>query len=730
MVTIEETKPVTDSLANTEAPVADNAGAPSATPKIASNSIATSSAEEATTPVVENNATPQSSEESTTTEDNTLTILHTNDMHGRIVEESSVIGTPKLAEIAEENRQQGTTLVLDSRDAFQGLPISNSTKGEDMATIMNAVGYDAMTLGNHEFDFGLDQLKKLHDSVNFPIISSNVYVKGVRLFDASTIIDKNKAVDGDKVVVIGVTTPETATKTHPRNVVDVTFTDPITEVNTVISQVEANARAEGKTYNRYIILAHLGVDTTTPEEWRGDSLAKALATNIELAGKQVLVLDGHSHTALVEQFGNVTYNQTGSYLNNVGKITLNSEKILSNALIDAKTGKAVKEDEMVATLVNAIKDKYATQNAVVVLDNNPVELNGQRENVRVRETNLGNLVADALLDYSQTGFSHKSNLAVTNGGGLRETIKKDQPITKGDLIAVLPFGNVISQITVTGQQLQEMFTKSVGSILQNVDGKAVLDENGLPLLEPSGGFLQIAGAKVYYDPTLPAENRVRGIQILDPESNTYKALDWKGTYYLTTNDFLAAGGDGYTMLGGTREEGPSMDAVFADYLPKADLTSYAVINPNTRSVAISTANYKAMSTTQVTPTPDTPAPVVPAPLVSAPISPVPQVAPTPASSTSQDTSVSQGQEASSNKTTSTKVVNTPSLQITYDATSQQMVVTQTKSSSEVVPVSYQTAKTNKILPKTADEESVVSLLVGFGLLAAGLYGVRRKGYRN
>lgn len=498
-----------------------------------------------------------------------------------------------------------------------------------MATIMNAVGYDTMTFGNHEFDFGLDQLKKLHDSINFPMISSNVYVKGVRLFDASTIIDKNKAVDGDEVVVIGVTTPETATKTHPQNVVDVTFTAPITEVNTVISQVEANARAEGKTYNRYIILAHLGVDTTIPEEWRGDSLAKALATNTELAGKQVLVLDGHSHTALVEQFGNVTYNQTGSYLNNVGKITLNSEKILSNALIDAKTGKAVKEDEMVAILVNAIKDKYATQNAVVVLDNTPVELNGQRENVRVRETNLGNLVADALLDYSQTGFSHKSNLAVTNGGGLRETIKKDQPITKGDLIAVLPFGNVILQITVTGQQLQEMFTKSVGSILQNVDGKAVLDENGLPLLEPSGGFLQIAGAKVYYDPTLPAENRVLGIQILDPESNTYKALDWKGTYYLTTNDFLAAGGDGYTMLGGAREEGPSMDAVFADYLPKADLTSYAVINPNTRSVAISTANYKAMLTTQVTPTPDTPTPVVPAPLVPAPVSPVPQVAPIP-----------------------------------------------------------------------------------------------------
>lgn len=118
VVTIEETKPVTDSLTNTEAPVTDNAGTPSATPEIASNSIATSSAEEATTPVVENNATPQLSEESTTTEDNTLTILHTNDMHGRIVEESSVIGTPKLAEIAEENRQQGNNPSAGFRRCF------------------------------------------------------------------------------------------------------------------------------------------------------------------------------------------------------------------------------------------------------------------------------------------------------------------------------------------------------------------------------------------------------------------------------------------------------------------------------------------------------------------------------------------------------------------------------------------------------------------------------------
>ena len=214
-------------------------------------------------------------------------------------------------------------------------------------------------------------------------------------------------------------------------------------------------------------------------------------------------------------------------------------------------------------------------------------MNGQRENVRVRETNLGNVVADALYEYGQTGFSHKTDLAVTNGGGLRETIAKDKPITKGDVIAVLPFGNTISQIKVTGQNIADMFAKSLGSILQEKNGQPVLDENGQPLLEPSGGFLQVSGAKVYYDTTLPAEKRILHIEIKNPETGKYENLDPAKEYYLTTNDFLAAGGDGYTMLGGAREEGPSMDVAFADYLAKADLSAYSVINPNSRTISIS-----------------------------------------------------------------------------------------------------------------------------------------------
>ena len=158
----------------------------------------------------------------------------------------------------------------------------------------------------------------------------------------------------------------------------------------------------------------------------------------------------------------------------------------------------------IKAMLDDIQAKYKADSSKVVIENSPVKLSGDRMDVRVRETNLGNVVADALLDYGQSGFSHKSNLAVTNGGGLRETIAKDKPVTKGDIIAVLPFGNSVAQIQVTGQNIYDMFVKSLGSILQvDESGKNVLDENGQPLLEPSGGFLQEAGARVYYDTTLP-----------------------------------------------------------------------------------------------------------------------------------------------------------------------------------------------------------------------------------
>ena len=553
-----------------------------------------------TAPVTPSAETP-SSVPKTTEKD--LVLVHTNDVHGRIVEEkgrdknTSVVGDAKLATVIENERakKDQTTVVVDAGDAFQGLPISNSTKGEARAEILNKMNYDAMAVGNHEFDFGLDEAKKYKQILKFPLLSSNTYVNGARLFEASTIIDKDKSVKGDEVVVIGVTTPETATKTHPKNVQGVTFKDPIPEVLNVVKEIQAKAKATGDDYKTYVVLAHLGVDTTTPNEWRGSTLADELSKSPLLKGKRVVVIDGHSHTVESKTYGdNVTYNQTGSYLNNIGKVTLKPNSLLGTpSLIKASETTNVTPNAEVKKLVDQLKAKYDAENAVVVVKNSPVELSGTRENVRVRETNLGNVVADSLYEYGQTGFKNKADIAVTNGGGLRETIAKDKPITRGSVIAVLPFGNTISQISVTGKDVLAMFEKSLGSILQ-VDkaGKTVLDENGQPLLEPSGGFLHVSGAKVYYDTNLPSGKRVLRVEVKNHDTGAYDKLDLNRTYYLTTNDFLAAGGDGYTMLGGERQEGPSMDEAFKNYLEKADLTKYAVVNPNSRTISVDSKTYK------------------------------------------------------------------------------------------------------------------------------------------
>ena len=581
---------------------AEEATAPAESPAVVANPATSETPAAPTTEV----AIPTSAEsaeakeapaESPKSEEKDTVILHTNDVHGRIVEEKGVIGDAKLATVIEQERAKSNqnTLVVDAGDAFQGLPISNSTKGEARAEILNQMQYDAMAVGNHEFDFGLDEVKKYKEILKFPLLSSNTYVNGARLFEASTIVDKDKTVEGDEFVVIGVTTPETATKTHPKNVKGVTFTEPIAEVNKVIEEIQAKALAEGKDYKHYVVLAHLGVDTTTPVEWRGSTLAEALSKNPLLKGKRVTVIDGHSHTVESTTYGdNVTYNQTGSYLHNVGKITYKSRQLLGNPTqITAAEAKKLEANPKIEKLVKDIKQKYDAENAVEVVSNSPVELNGDRENVRVRETNLGNVVADSLYQYGQTGFSHPTDIAVTNGGGLRETIAKGKPITKGNVIAVLPFGNTITQIQVTGQQVLDMFEKSLGSILQ-VDkaGKTVLDENGQPLLEPSGGFLQVSGVKVYYDTNLPSGKRILAVQIKNRTTGLYDRLDLAKIYYLTTNDFLAAGGDGYTMLGGAREEGPSMDAAFEDYLKTADLTQYEKVNPNSRTISVDSKTFK------------------------------------------------------------------------------------------------------------------------------------------
>ena len=670
-------------------------------------------------------------------EEQDTVILHTNDVHGRIVEEKGVIGDAKLATVIEQERAKTnqTTLVVDAGDAFQGLPISNSTKGEARAKILNEMNYDAMAVGNHEFDFGLDEAKKYKEILKFPLLSANTYVNGARLFEAATIVDKNKDVEGDEFVVIGVTTPETATKTHPKNVKGVTFTEPIAEVNKVIEEIQAKALAEGKDYKHYVVLAHLGVDTTTPVEWRGSTLAEALSKNPLLKGKRVTVIDGHSHTVESTTYGdNVTYNQTGSYLHNVGRITYKSRQLLGNpSQIPAADAKKLEANPKIAAMVKEIKEKYDAENAVEVVSKSPVELNGDRENVRVRETNLGNVVADALYQYGQTGFSHPTDIAVTNGGGLRETIAKDKPITKGNVIAVLPFGNTITQIQVTGQQVLDMFEKSLGSILQvDKDGKTVLDENGQPLLEPSGGFLQVSGVKVYYDTNLPSGKRVLAVQVKNHTNGAYEKLDLSKTYYLTTNDFLAAGGDGYSMLGGVREEGPSMDAAFEDYLKTADLNQYEKINPNSRTISVDSKNF-TMSEEQGK--------------EQKPAKPGKDSATDPANP-EKDPAITPTQPGKNQETTPAKSGNDATkpgkVQEITPAKSEQDSATKTTPSEKnqgttpaqpsTVKVDYKAADkftnkttvSEKLLPNTGSEQSILMMLLGMILGATALWTSRKR----
>lgn len=566
-------------------------------------------------------------------EPQSFTIMHTNDIHGRLEGNGSdVLGMARLKTYKDQIEPD---LLIDAGDAFQGLPISNFSKGMDMAKIMNEVGYDAMAVGNHEFDFGFDTAMEYKEVLNFPLLSNNTFKDGKRVFDPYTILEKS----GKTYAIIGVTTPETATKTHPNNVVGVTFADPITETKKTINEIKNS----GQTIDAYVIAGHLGIDETTPHEWRGDTLAESLSK--EFNDLDITVLDGHSHTEVPggKHYGNVIYTQTGNYLNNVGLVngnwTDNSKKTAS--LTSAESLAGLEENPAVKALVDQARANFEKWGSEVVIDYNPYQFNGERDNVRTRETNLGNLIGDAMLDYGQTGFSTPTDFAVTNGGGIRANIEPGQ-VTLGDVIAVMPFGNSISQIKVTGAQVKEMFELSLRSAAQkDENGEIILDEYNQPKLGANGGFLHVSSTiNVYYDSTkkgslLPADEgngtdktivgeRVLRIDVQNKETGKFEPINEQATYHMATNDFLAAGGDGYDMLGGEREEGPSLDNVLIDYLRQAstlrvykaaaniDLAQYKEPFPGERIISIAEADLDKEEEEEEKPTPEpTPTPIDP-----------------------------------------------------------------------------------------------------------------------
>ncbi|WP_243720514.1 5'-nucleotidase C-terminal domain-containing protein [Macrococcoides canis] len=509
-------------------------------------------------PMTEAPTTEAPTTEAPTTEapSNEIKILHTNDMHGRLdAENGRVIGMAKLKTIKD---QENPTFMFDSGDAFQGLPLSNFSKGKDMALAMNAVGYDAMTVGNHEFDFGFDTAMAYKDLLNFPILSSNVYKEGKSVFTPSTVLERN----GMKFGIIGVTTPETATKTHPNNIIGVTFLDPLQSVTNEMMRLKGQVDA-------YIILSHLGIDSTTKEIWRGDYLTQMLAKNTDFMNIAIIVLDGHSHSVIENGIisGDTLLAQTGTALANIGKVTYNlDDKTYDASLIKEADTANVVQDPEVKAIVEDAKAKFGEATSEVVFYNKE-HLEGEREFVRTQETNLGNAITDAMEAYSVNGFESAGDFAVTNGGGIRASIDANKNVTIGDIIKVLPFGNTITQIDVKGSDVLAMFEHALSAPAVETDGTYALEANG--------AFLHISKSiRVHYDITKPAGERVYAIEVLNKETGEFEALDMNRTYKVVTNDFLAVGGDGFTMLGGPREEGPSLDAVVSQYFKTADMTVY------------------------------------------------------------------------------------------------------------------------------------------------------------
>ncbi|MBY6179867.1 5'-nucleotidase C-terminal domain-containing protein [Staphylococcaceae bacterium DP2N0-1] len=490
-------------------------------------------------------------------------ILHTNDIHGRFVEDDGkVIGMPKVKGLKDK---ENPDLLLDSGDAFQGLPVSNNSKGEEMAKAMNSAGYDAMTLGNHEFDFGYDQLLKLKKQLNFPMITSNVYKNGKSDFEPSTIINKN----GIRYGIVGVTTPETKTKTSPSAVKGVEFKDPLTSVKRAMNDIKDQVDV-------FVILSHLGVDPNTKKEWRGDYLTEQLSKDKSFK-QSIIVLDGHSHTVIKngKSYDKNVLGQTGTALENVGRIRFNREdnqtKNLKADLINVADTKNIQPDTKIEKQVNKANDDFLKATSTVIIPNNKVKLNGERNVARTQETNLGNLITDAMEDYASKKFSHRPDFAITNGGGIRASIDKGK-VTQNDIITVLPFGNLISQIKVKGSDVKKAFEHSLSAPTES--------KNGKPQLTANGGFLQVSKSiRIGFDMDKKSDDRVTDIQIINHDTGKFEKLDPNKTYYVATNDFTANKGDGYDMFGGKREEGVSLDEVVAQYIKDADLSKYDTNKP-------------------------------------------------------------------------------------------------------------------------------------------------------
>lgn len=501
-------------------------------------------------------------------DDDTFTVIHTNDMHGRMNEGKKDPNGTLLSRLKEYVEVYDPDLLVDGGDAIQGLPMANLNHGEYMIDAMIEIGYDAMTVGNHEFDFGYDNLMGIKDKLasedNMSLLSSNVEKNGDLSFKPYDILVK----DGKKIAIIGFTTPETIGKTHPNNTIGIKILDIETQAKKYVDEI----LAENDDIDLILPVAHLGTDGETRDADRGDILSKKIADYLaedKESDIPVLFVDGHSHTKEEDTFGrdNLLYVQTGEHLEQIGHVEINFDDFTKSTAKLVST-KDLEGGPQLKAEIKA-EDFFGDIAEEIILEDLPYHFNGQREHIRTHETNLGNLIGDAMIAYGE-GLKNKPDLAVMNGGGLREDLEAGE-VNRADVISVIPFGNTYASIEVTGETIKEMFEYSYRTPIQvDENGDYLKDELGHYLLEPNGGFLQVSGnVKIEYNALKDKGNRI--VKIMLNQANGWEELEMDKIYTLATNDFLAQGGDGYTMLGGDRIEGDSLDDVFARFLQSADV---------------------------------------------------------------------------------------------------------------------------------------------------------------
>lgn len=482
-----------------------------------------------------------------------IVILHTNDVHGAIDNYASVAALKDAYEAAGAQ-----VLLMDAGDFIQGSTSVNVSQGANAVELMNMAGYDVATTGNHEFDYGYANLKTLMEQAEFPILAANAFTAEGELAmdEANTTFQLGDVTVG----VFGLATPETATKAHPAKLEGVTFLAEDELFNCAQEQVD-ELTAEGCDY--IICLGHLGIDAESTGNRSIDLLENVTGIDV--------FIDGHSHSEQADiaevtdgtgMVGDTILTSTGTKLENIGVVD-----IAADGTIDATT---IPMEDVTATEGftpdQAIADRVAEINAQieeemgVVIGTSEVNLNGVKEEVRAGETNLGDLVTDAML--WQAGLDNEAvDAAITNGGGIRASISAGD-ITKQFVNDVLPFGNTLYVIELTGAELLE-----------------ALEASTFVTPEPEGGFPQVAGMEFvvntgadfdagenYPGTTYAEPNSINRVSILTVGGD---AFDVNATYTIVTNDFMAAGGDTYyafSAAGSGYDTGILLDQVVMDYI--------------------------------------------------------------------------------------------------------------------------------------------------------------------